>query len=403
MKRSGVVIMVLFIVMAIGAGCSKDEKTLKINEGIAARVGNTKITMEQVDKRFEQLGPQQRDEFEGRGGKAKFVDKLIEEQLIYEAARTSRLEQEEEVKEILEQARRSILASAYFRKEIFDKIEVDEEDADEYYKNNEEEFTTRALIRASHIFSKDSLKAVTWKKRIDDGEKFEKLAKEESEDQQTAPVTGDLGYFNPGGYIKFIGYSQKFSDAVVQLEEGDISDVIGHERGYSVVKVREKHEASIKPFSEVRKQIVDKLKGMKAQEAYEKELASLREKYKPENYLRDQLVKETRTPEELWEMAQMEDDPYGRIHYYRKLVEYYPDNQYAPQALFMIGFVYAEEMKDYTMARRSFDELIKEYPDSEVVESARWMIENMSTPHPKFESLEKMQEKMKEDEGSEGY
>jgi hypothetical protein len=241
------------------------------------------------------------------------------------------------------------------------------------------------------------LKAVSWKKRIDAGEKFEKLAKEESEDKQTAPVIGDLGYFNPGGYVKFIGYSQKFTDQVEKLEKGVVSDVISHERGYSIVKVMEKHPAKVQAITEVRLQITEKLRSTKAQEEFNMRLLALKEKYEPENYLREKMVAETRTPEELWEMAQMEDDPYGRITYYRKLAEIYPDNEYASQALFMIGFVYAEELKDFVQARRTFDELMREYPDAEVVESAKWMINNMAQPHPKFESLESVQEKMKEE------
>ena len=64
----------------------------------------------------------------------------------------------------------------------------------------------------------------------------------------------------------------------------------------------------------------------------------------------------------------------------------------------MIGFVYAEEVQDLVQARRTFDELLREYPDSEVAESARWMIDNLEKPHPKFESVDDMKEKMDAEE-----
>jgi N-acetylmuramoyl-L-alanine amidase len=105
----------------------------------------------------------------------------------------------------------------------------------------------------------------------------------------------------------------------------------------------------------------------------------------------------TRSPEELWEIAQEEDANYTRIQYYRNIVNKYPDHKYAPQALFMIGFVYAEEVMDLVQARRTFDELIKKYPDTEVAESAKWMIENLNKPHPKFESVDDMKNVMEED------
>ncbi len=92
----------------------------------------------------------------------------------------------------------------------------------------------------------------------------------------------------------------------------------------------------------------------------------------------------------------MEDDPYERIQYYRDIVNNYPDHNHAPQALFMIGFVYAEELRDTQRAKKTFGELLREYPDSEVAGSAQWMLDNIDKPHPSFESFESMKEAMEE-------
>ena len=54
---------------------------------------------------------------------------------------------------------------------------------------------------------------------------------------------------------------------------------------------------------------------------------------------------------------------------------------------------------DLVQARRTFDELIKKYPDTEVAESAKWMIENLNKAHPKFESVDDMKNLMEEDQG----
>ena len=240
-----------------------------------------------------------------------------------------------------------------------------------------------------------------WKKRLDEGEKFNKIAKYESEDNTTAPQNGELGYFNPGGYIKFYGDSKEFSDQVKDLEIGDISDVIVTEKGYSIVKVTDKKPENLKPLSEVRKEILDQLRGDKAKAQLRERIESLRAEYRPTNFVREEIISTTRTPEELWEIAQEESDNYARIQYYRNLVNKYPDHKYAPQAIFMIGFVYAEEVMDLVAARRAFDELLDKYPDSEVAGSARWMIENLNKPHPKFESVDHMKEKMEEEQGGE--
>ena len=75
-----------------------------------------------------------------------------------------------------------------------------------------------------------------------------------------------------------------------------------------------------------------------------------------------------------------------RIRSYRRVVDSYPDNEYAPQALFMVGFVESEEKRDYDRADVAFRELIARYPNSELATSAQWMIDNMrSDKTPDFE------------------
>jgi hypothetical protein len=116
-----------------------------------------------------------------------------------------------------------------------------------------------------------------------------------------------------------------------------------------------------------------------------------------ENYVKERLDKTTRTAEELWEMAQIEPDARSRIQYYRDIVNLYPTHKNAAEALFMIGFTYAEDLKDFVQARRTFDELKQKYPQSPMLESAKWMSENMETAHPKLESFEGVQKRMEAD------
>jgi peptidyl-prolyl cis-trans isomerase C len=390
--RTHVVSAVLMV--ALLASCSGDKDDLQVNIGVAARVGDEKIMRDYADEIFEQLPENQKTDFKGKRGKADFVDKLIEEEIIYQEAIKQELQLDPEVKKKLRRAERSILVSEYFTRQILDKIEVSEEEIKRYYDEHQEEFLTRAIINAQHMFTADRKKAENWKRRLDAGENFAKIAKEESEDELTAPEGGNLGYFNPGGYVKFVGKSDRWSNAVNALAPKEISDIIEFEKGYSIVLVKSKRPESILPLSDVRTRIVDRFKSMQAKDVYDMEVVRLKQKIEPVNYLREELVASLRTAEQLWELIQMEEDPYERIQYYRDIVNHYPDHKYAPQALFMIGFVYAEEVRDTKRAKQTFDELIRKYPDSEVVGSAQWMIDNVDKPHPSFESFESMKEAM---------
>jgi hypothetical protein len=42
---------------------------------------------------------------------------------------------------------------------------------------------------------------------------------------------------------------------------------------------------------------------------------------------------------------------------------------------------------------------LNKYPDSDVAQSARWMLGNIDKPHPKFESIEDMKKRMNEGQG----
>jgi len=387
-----------FVLMAVTAvflfSCSEKSDKIEINKGLDARVGSSKITSAQIDDRLERMSPQLKNQYRGKEGRAKLVDAVIDEELLYQAAEKTDLKYDDEVKEKIREAEKNILITAYYDKRIRQKVDVTDEDIEKYYNDHWEEFMNQAIMKAKHIFTVDSLKAVEWKKRLDDGEDFNKIAKYESEDRSTAGSNGNLGYFNPGGYLKFYGESKDFSNQIKDLDIGDVSDIVVTDKGYSIVKITDKKPENMKPLSEVRKEILDKLRSDKAKQNLKNELAQLREEYKPVNFVRDEILATTRSPEEMWELAQEEDADYARIQYYRDIVNKYPEHKYAPQALFMIGFVYAEELRDLVQARRVFEELLQKYPDSEVAESARWMIDNLDKPHPKFESVDQMKDHM---------
>jgi peptidyl-prolyl cis-trans isomerase C len=397
--RKALLCVLIALLAGYGASCSrgKKEKAIEVKSGIAARIGDFKITEQQVLERFEGMPDQQKNSFKGVQGQAKFVDQLIEQHLLYQAALDEKIDKDEAIKDRVKWLTMNILVSEYVTKNISDKIKVEDSEIEEYYRAHQDEFYQAPLMRAQYALTTDSLKAVAWKKRLAQGENFSKIAKDESEDKAIAANIGDLGYFNLGGYINSVGVSETFNKAIEKLEVGVISPIIHFEKGFALVKVTERNTARTQSLEEARKTITSKLQAQKMEAEYKLAIERLKKKYPSENYLKEKLEATTRTPEELWEMAQIEQDPKDRIQYYRDIVSRYPTHKNAPQALFMIGFVYAEELQQVNQARRTFEELIEKYPQSEMGESAKWMIENMQTAHEKIESLENMQKQMEED------
>ncbi len=83
------------------------------------------------------------------------------------------------------------------------------------------------------------------------------------------------------------------------------------------------------------------------------------------------------TLEELQAEAEGTVSATTRIEIYDKIIERFPNEESADNALLMAGFIYSEELNDYETAAGYFKRIIDEYPNSENVDSAQWMLDNM--------------------------
>jgi len=75
---------------------------------------------------------------------------------------------------------------------------------------------------------------------------------------------------------------------------------------------------------------------------------------------------------------------------YELLVQQYPKSEYAPQSQFMVGFIYANELKELDKAKAAYETFLKNYSatsDSGMVASARWELANLGKDINEIEDL----------------
>lgn len=65
------------------------------------------------------------------------------------------------------------------------------------------------------------------------------------------------------------------------------------------------------------------------------------------------------------------------VQNYTKVFEEYTDMEEAPGALFMCGFLQANELNDLTAAEHSYKLFLEKYPDHELASSAKSELENL--------------------------
>lgn len=151
----------------------------------------------------------------------------------------NQLKDEEELKEVLKD-------QLLMEKAALKDVKVSEEEVKKRYEEYKPE------IKASHILVEDEKTAQEVKKKLDEGAKFEDLAKEYSQDPGSAAQGGDLGFFGPGKMVP------EFEEAAYALEVNKISEPVQSQHGFHIIKVTEKKEKE--SFEEMKDKLEYELK-----------------------------------------------------------------------------------------------------------------------------------------------
>lgn len=160
------------------------------------------------------------------------------------------------------------LALDNYQKNFLENTKITDDKAKEYYEKNKKDFYIDE-VEASHIListtddngkelskkeiEKAKKKAEDILKRINNGEDFAKLAKENSDDPGSASKGGDLGYFGKGEMVP------EFEEVAFSLKKDEVSEIVKSEYGYHIIKLTDKNQGQT-PFEEVKGDIIQILK-----------------------------------------------------------------------------------------------------------------------------------------------
>jgi foldase protein PrsA len=165
-------------------------------------------------------------------------------------------------REFLEDYLRNQMISNKIYEKITANVDVTDEEVKSYYDDNKEEFLVPAQIKASHILAmfpwiedgseeteegrKEALDKIEMvEDKLKDGEDFEVLARQYSDDQTTAENGGDLGYVSEGQMV------EGFDRALFLLDEGETSGIVETIYGFHIIKAFERKEEYYQDFKEI--------------------------------------------------------------------------------------------------------------------------------------------------------
>ncbi|MEX2124239.1 MAG: peptidylprolyl isomerase [Woeseia sp.] len=168
------------------------------------------------------------------------------------------LEEDPKVVAQIELQRRGVLAQAVAT-QFFAENKVSEEEVLAEY-SEQVKLAPPLQYKARHILVPTQGVATDVIKRLDEGAKFEELAKEKSTDS-SASNGGDLGWFSPNQMVS------AFSDSVATLDDGAYTKApVQTEFGWHVILREDSRETEAPPLDSVREAITQSVQQKKFQE-----------------------------------------------------------------------------------------------------------------------------------------
>ena len=65
------------------------------------------------------------------------------------------------------------------------------------------------------------------------------------------------------------------------------------------------------------------------------------------------------------------------IEYFQKFYKQFPNSDRTPKALFLIGFIRANDLQEYDSAKIAYNEFLNKYPQNELAASVKMELENL--------------------------
>jgi len=225
-------------------------------ESIVARVNGEILTRQELDRQMTVLALRPDQEHE-------YVDRWINDQLLYQEARHQGLEKSKDLDEELERVKREFVIQKLLEKTFAEKINITEEEINSYYHNNTDLFKVlEDEVLIYHILTNTRAEANVALQELRAGKQFKEVAEQRS----TGPFAssgGDMGYLKKGDVIPEV------ARYAFRLSPGSLSTVFKSSHGYHIVKVIKKRDKdSVKNLEDVRDEIAQRIRVTKERSVY---------------------------------------------------------------------------------------------------------------------------------------
>ncbi len=304
------------------------------------------------------------------------LQRVLVEECFNKLGREMGLDTDPEFERTMYLSRSYIMTNLATSRSVYRRATPTPEELRTFYEENLERFVIQPQTWYHHILVSSEGQAWNLYKRIQNGESFEELAREFSTDEGSAEKGGTMPPMTPTYMAGRLGKLPRLGEKIFTMSEGEISEPIRSERGWHIVRIDAVRRERQRTLEEVLPEITQKLRSQRQNALYNHVLDSLKAAYEVQVHddaLKDFYVLQM-DDDQLFEEAQAEPNQREKIWFYEHLRERFPESEHAPEALFMIGFIHAEELADTTQALETFRAFLDQYPEHEMSASARLMV-----------------------------
>ena len=243
---------VLVMIAALGALAACQPKGAATSGGTAdtspalATVNGTPITQNFFDFYVKAAAGKQSSALSD-DQKQNALDNLIRAQLVAQQAIKDGVDKNADTEDLLELTRLNVLQQTMEERYLKDKKPTDQELHQEYETQVANlpklEYHARHILVATEPFAQKVIE------RLEKGNKFEDIAKQESMDS-SKDNGGDLGWFTPDRMVK------PFADAVTSLKAGEFTKKpVQTQYGWHVIQLVDTRDLAPPPFDQVKQRL----------------------------------------------------------------------------------------------------------------------------------------------------
>ncbi len=261
----------LALLLAVISACS--DKTDASSKALAI-INGKEITASEFDLRWSQIPDYARKTFAGPEGRKKFLEELINHELVLQEAKKRGFDRDRTLSERVERFKERSFMERLRIEEVDSQVKVTREEMKAYYAANAANYTAPDELRVSHIVVKTQDEALDLKKRLNQGEDFATLARKVSLDLSTRYKGGDLGFIKKGQTLP------QFEKVLLTLKVGGISQPVATPFGYHIILLVDRTSGAFLSFEDAKEQVREELLNEKKRKRYEEFVASLRAKAK---------------------------------------------------------------------------------------------------------------------------